>query len=34
YFTLTGVSYERVSAPDKNSGEKQPNPGPQPEPHP
>ena len=34
YFTLTGVSYERVSAPDKNSGEEHPNPGPQPEPHP
>ena len=34
YFTLTGVSYERVTAPDKKSGEEHPNPGPQPEPHP
>ena len=34
YFTLTGVSYERVTAPNKKSDEKHPNPGPQPEPVP
>ncbi len=34
YFTLTGVSYERVAAPNKMSDEKHPNLGPQPEPVP
>ena len=34
YFTLTGVSYERVDAPAKKPSEENPNPRPQPIPHP
>ena len=34
YFTLTGVSYERVDPPAKKPAGENPNPRPQPEPHP
>lgn len=34
YFTLTGVSYERVDPPAKKPARENPNPRPQPEPHP